>query len=87
MRSAAFPQSQVPDAWRSQAFEGGLRPAVALDFNGPPITGNPFKGGFDELKRIGTATIFPEPVLHFGDLKFPTPSGRIEIEDSAISTV
>jgi hypothetical protein len=24
-----------------------MRPAVSLDFNGPDITGNPFKGGFD----------------------------------------
>lgn len=37
----------MPDAWRSQVFDGGLRPAAALDFEGPAITGNPFKGGFD----------------------------------------
>jgi anaerobic selenocysteine-containing dehydrogenase len=43
------------------------------------IAGTPFKGSFDDLKQLGTATIFPEPVLHFADLKFPTPSGRIEI--------
>jgi hypothetical protein len=39
--------SAMPDAWRTQVFDGGLRPAVALDFKGPAITGNPFKGGFD----------------------------------------
>ena len=39
--------SQIPAAWRSQCFDGGMRPSVALDFNGPNITGNPFKGGFD----------------------------------------
>lgn len=46
-RGPALDPSEIPDAWRSQAFEGGLRPAVALDFNGPPISGNPFRGGFD----------------------------------------
>ena len=40
--------SKIPQAWRTQSFEGGQFPAVALDFNGPAnITGNPFKGGFD----------------------------------------
>ena len=39
--------SKIPLAWRTQSFEGGQRPAVSLDFNGPDITGNPFKGGFD----------------------------------------
>ncbi len=41
------PPSGIPGAWRSQVFDGGLRPSVALDYNGPAITGNPFKGGFD----------------------------------------
>ncbi|HLE57231.1 MAG TPA: hypothetical protein VJB15_09120, partial [Rhodothermia bacterium] len=39
--------SSIPAAWRTQVFDGGMRPAVALDYNGPDITGNPFKGGFD----------------------------------------
>ncbi|HEY8686954.1 MAG TPA: hypothetical protein VIO57_15230, partial [Chloroflexota bacterium] len=39
--------SKVPAAWRTQCFDGGMRPAVALDYNGPNITGSPFKGGFD----------------------------------------
>ncbi len=43
----AVPASSVPLAWRTQVFDGGLRPPVALDFNGPAISGNPFKGGFD----------------------------------------
>ncbi len=42
-----LPPSAIPDAWRTQVFDGGLRPAAALDFNGPAISGNPFKGGFD----------------------------------------
>jgi hypothetical protein len=39
--------AQVPEGWRTQVFDGGLRPAVALDYNGPAITGNPFKSGSD----------------------------------------
>ena len=39
--------SKIPQSWRTQCFEGGQRPAVSLDYNGPDITGNPFKGGFD----------------------------------------
>lgn len=39
--------SKIPRAWRTQVFDGGMRPAVALDFNGPDITGAPFKGGFN----------------------------------------
>ncbi|HEY6842709.1 MAG TPA: hypothetical protein VI391_00960, partial [Thermoanaerobaculia bacterium] len=46
-RGASVPQSKIPQAWRTQSFEGGQRPAVSLDFNGPDITGAPFKGGFD----------------------------------------
>ncbi len=67
------------------------RLSAAMGFNDPElyeddraildrlVAGTPFKGGFDALKQIGTATIFPEPVLHFADLSFPTPSGKIEI--------
>lgn len=42
-----LPSTKIPNAWRTQCFEGGMRPAVALDYNGPDITGSPFKGGFD----------------------------------------
>lgn len=67
------------------------RLAAAMGFNDPELyeddrsilehllAGTPFEGGFDALKRIGTATIFPEPVLQFADLTFPTPSGKIEL--------
>ncbi|MEQ8346935.1 MAG: molybdopterin-dependent oxidoreductase [Sneathiellaceae bacterium] len=34
---------------------------------------------FDALKRAGTLPVAAEPVMLFGDLRFPTPSGRIEI--------
>ncbi|PYQ48745.1 MAG: hypothetical protein DMF59_15115 [Acidobacteria bacterium] len=47
MRGPTVTTSKVPQAWRTQCFDGGQRPAVSLDFNGPDITGNPFKGGFD----------------------------------------
>jgi hypothetical protein len=46
-RGPTLPESKIPQAFRTQSFEGGQRPAVSLDFNGPDITGNPFKGGFD----------------------------------------
>jgi hypothetical protein len=46
-RGPTVTEERMPQAWRSQCFDGGLRPAVALDYNGPNITGNPFKGGFD----------------------------------------
>lgn len=45
--SAILPAAAVPDAWRTQCFDGGQKPAVALDFNGPAVSGAPFKGGFD----------------------------------------
>src|SRR5262249_39635789 len=43
----SVPPSDVPDTYFSQVFEGGFPPAVAQGFNGPKITGAPFKGGFD----------------------------------------
>ena len=39
--------SRIPQNWRSQCFDGGMRPAVVFDANAPNITGSPFKGGFD----------------------------------------
>jgi len=36
-------------------------------------------GGFDALAKAGTVELWKEPVLQFADLKFPTPSGKIEI--------
>jgi anaerobic selenocysteine-containing dehydrogenase len=38
-----------------------------------------FRGGFEALKRAGTVFLDPEPVPQFDDLRFETPSGRIEI--------
>ncbi len=43
------------------------------------LEGTSFNGGFEELKEVGTVFLTPEPVPQFWDLKFPTPSGRIEI--------
>jgi anaerobic selenocysteine-containing dehydrogenase len=34
---------------------------------------------FDSLAREGSVDPFPEPVIAFADLAFPTPSGRIEL--------
>ena len=39
--------SDIPDTHFSQLFEGGFPPEVALGFNGPNLTGAPFRGGFD----------------------------------------
>ena len=46
------------------------------------LRGTSYKGGFDGLKQTGTVFITPEPILQFLDLKFPTPSGKIEIAGS-----
>jgi anaerobic selenocysteine-containing dehydrogenase len=37
------------------------------------------EGGFAALAKAGTANLWREPVVHFAKLKFPTPSGKIEI--------
>src|SRR4029453_12778917 len=42
------------------------------------LGGTSFGAGFDELTRRGTVFLAPEPLLRFADLRFPTPSGRIE---------
>ncbi len=36
-------------------------------------------GGYEALAKAGTVDLWQEPVLQFADLKFPTPSGKIEI--------
>jgi len=38
---------------------------------------------FGTLAAKGTTDIWPEPVPQFGDLRFPTPSGKIEIASDA----
>jgi len=38
--------------------------------------------GFAELAAAGTVPISAEPVVQFSDLRFPTPSGRIELVSS-----
>ena len=39
----------------------------------------PYEGSFADLAKVGTTTLFAEPQLQFADLKFATPSGRIEL--------
>ena len=39
-------------------------------------------GDFAALAEKGTVALWPEPVIQFADLAFPTPSGRIEIASS-----
>ena len=43
------------------------------------LSGTSYEGGFESLKKTGTVFLDPEPILQFADLKFPTPSGKIEI--------
>lgn len=55
--SALVASGDVPEDYFAQQFEGGVRPAVARDFNGPNVTGAPFKGGFDfQGWAYGTST-------------------------------
>jgi len=46
-RGPTLTAAKIPQSWRTQCFDGGMRPAVSFDYNGPNITGAPFKGGFD----------------------------------------
>ena len=39
----------------------------------------PYEGSLADLAKVGTVTLFAEPKLQFADLKFATPSGRIEL--------
>lgn len=40
-------RANVPSSHLDQVFDGGYKPAIATDYNGPAISGAPFKGGFD----------------------------------------
>lgn len=42
-----------------------------------------FKGGFDALRQVGTARLYPEPRIQFAELNFATPSGKIELASEA----
>ncbi len=45
----------------------------------------PYEGSFTDLAKVGTVKLFAEPKLQFADLKFATPSGRIELaSDQAV---
>ncbi len=43
-------------------------------------------GGFAALAQAGTIELWPEPLIQFADLKFPTPSGKIEIASARAAT-
>jgi hypothetical protein len=45
--SALIDTLHRPEDFFAQLFEGGTRPQVAREYNGPNITTAPFKGGFD----------------------------------------
>lgn len=44
-----------------------------------------FHGTFDDLKAIGTARLFTTPKVQFEELRFATPSGRIEITSERLA--
>ena len=46
---------------------------------GALLDGAGVAGGFATLAHAGTIELWPEPLIQFADLKFPTPSGKIEI--------
>jgi len=43
------------------------------------LDGAGIASGFATLAQAGTIELWPEPLIQFADLKFPTPSGKIEI--------
>ena len=43
-----------------------------------------FDGDFDDLKKQGTAKLFPVPRVQFEGLTFATPSGRIEVRSDRL---
>jgi anaerobic selenocysteine-containing dehydrogenase len=44
-----------------------------------------FEGTFGDLKKIGTARLFPVPRVQFEGLNFATPSGRIEVRSDRLA--
>jgi anaerobic selenocysteine-containing dehydrogenase len=51
------------------------------------LTQTSFKGTFDDLKAIGTAQLCEKPKIQFEDLKFATPSGRIEVTSERLAAL
>jgi anaerobic selenocysteine-containing dehydrogenase len=47
------------------------------------LAGSDVVDGFEELAAAGTVSLTEEPVVQFADLRFDTPSGRIEIASAA----
>lgn len=45
--SSLVDPSNVPESYFAQVFDGGYKSYLARGYNGPNITGAPFKGGFD----------------------------------------
>ncbi|MGE0238320.1 MAG: molybdopterin-dependent oxidoreductase [Parvibaculaceae bacterium] len=46
------------------------------------LAATPYRGGFADLAKVGTAELYAEPRIPFADLTFATPSGRIELASS-----
>lgn len=73
------------------------RLAAAMSFRDPELYENDrsmidrllcqtsFPGSFDDLKHVGTAQLFETPKIQFEDLRFSTPSGRIEVASERLA--
>jgi anaerobic selenocysteine-containing dehydrogenase len=51
------------------------------------LGGTPYKGSFDDLKKVGTTDIYDQPRNLFADGGFDTPSGKIEIACEALAAL
>jgi anaerobic selenocysteine-containing dehydrogenase len=73
------------------------RLAAAMGFNEPTLFESDasmiarlleqttFGGTFDDLKEVGTASLFAVPRVQFEGLSFATPSGRIEVRSDRLA--
>lgn len=85
VKAAEPPGGALPnqEIFRRLASAMGLRETELLEPDSSLIerllkqTG--YEGSFEELAAVGTANLFPETRIQFADLKFATPSGRIEL--------
>ena len=64
----SLPQSLIDQTRHLALADGAISPAEQAQID-----------EFEDLKRRGTIYPYPEPVVLWADLAFPTPSGKIEI--------
>lgn len=80
----ALPNQEI---FRRLARAMGLTEPALLEEDRPILdrllAGSGLGIDFDRLKQAGTVPFSPEPLILHADLRFPTPSGRIEIASAA----